>query len=110
MHPRTRKALKISAAAVSVLIIAAFKVYKVGYANPSCPFASSPPHVIGILRWIRSRDCIGMLRYARQREGDLKVGDRAPDALLVSLDGRSRQPLLQATNGKPTVLVFGSFT
>src|SRR5262245_35268984 len=49
------------------------------------------------------------LRSAK-RERDLKVGDRAPDALLVSLNGRSRQSLLQAMNGKPTVLVFGSFT
>lgn len=52
---------------------------------------------------------IGMIRYDQRREGDLKVGDRAPDAMLVSLDGTQRVPLLQR-NGKPQVLVFGSFT
>ncbi len=70
-----------------ILIVVAFEVYKIG-----------------------PRNIIGRLRYSRKREGDLKVGDRASNALLVSLDGRSRQPLLQPTNGKLTVLVFGSFT
>ena len=53
---------------------------------------------------------IGMIRYDQRREGDLKVGDRAPDALLVALDGRTRQPLLAQNASKPLVLVFGSFT
>jgi hypothetical protein len=56
------------------------------------------------------RNVIGMLRYDQRREGDLKVGDRAPDALLVSLDGKSRQTLLEPNANKPTVLIFGSFT
>lgn len=59
---------------------------------------------------IGPRNVIGMIRYDQRREGDLKVGDRAPDALLVSLDGRSRVPLLSGGGGKPTVLIFGSFT
>jgi hypothetical protein len=85
LHPTLKTILL---AVVALIVIApAFEVYKIG-----------------------PRNVIGMLRYDRRREGDLKVGDRAPDAFLVSLDGRSRQPLLQATNGKPTVLVFGSFT
>ena len=57
---------------------------------------------------IGPRNVIGMIRYDQRREGDLKVGDRAPAAMLVSLDGKSRAPLFAA--GKPTVLVFGSFT
>ncbi len=59
---------------------------------------------------IGPRNVIGMIRYDQRREGDLKVGDRAPDALLVSLDGKSRQPLLEANANQPTVLIFGSFT
>lgn len=59
---------------------------------------------------IGPRNVIGMLRYDQRRDGDLNVGDRAPDALLVSLDGRTRQPLLAAAGSKPLVLVFGSFT
>src|SRR5204862_77128 len=37
---------------------------------------------------IGPRNIIGMIRYDQRRAGDLKVGDRAPDALLVSLAGR----------------------
>lgn len=59
---------------------------------------------------IGPRNVIGMIRYDQRREGDLKVGDRAPDALLVSVDGTSRQPLLEANANQPTVLIFGSFT
>ena len=56
------------------------------------------------------RNVIGMLRYDQRREGDLKVGDRAPDAMLVSLNGKSQQPLFDASVNKPTILIFGSFT
>ncbi len=59
---------------------------------------------------IGPRNVIGMILYDQRREGDLKVGDRAPDALLVSLDGKTRPPLLEADANKPTVLIFGSFT
>lgn len=55
------------------------------------------------------RNVIGMLRYDQRREGDLKVGDRAPEAQLVSLDGKSSQSLFVADD-KPTVVIFGSFT
>jgi hypothetical protein len=58
------------------------------------------------------RDWWGLVRYAlpRMHKGDLKVGDLAPDALLVSLDGSERIPLRGKLAGKPLVLVFGSFT
>ena len=57
---------------------------------------------------IGPRNVIGMIRYDQRREGDLKVGDRAPAGMLVALDGKSQAPLL--ATGKPTVLIFGSFT
>ncbi|HVR39862.1 MAG TPA: hypothetical protein VMU84_12270 [Thermoanaerobaculia bacterium] len=67
--------------------------------------------VAGVIAWkIGPRNVIGMLRYDQRRDGDLKVGDRAPDAMLVSLDGRGRQQLLASAGSKPLVLVFGSFT
>jgi hypothetical protein len=57
------------------------------------------------------RNLIGFLRYGTQRtEGTLKVGDRAPDVSLVALDGRSDVRLAGSANGKPLVLVFGSYT
>jgi hypothetical protein len=59
---------------------------------------------------IGPRNVIGMIRYDQRREGDLKVGDRAPALSLVSLDGTSQLPLFDANLGKPTVLIFGSFT
>ena len=58
---------------------------------------------------IGPRNIIGMIRYDQRRDGDLKVGDRAPDAQLVSLDGKTRQALLPKRD-KPAVLIFGSFT
>jgi hypothetical protein len=59
---------------------------------------------------IGPRNVIGMLRYDQRRAGDLKVGDRAPDALLIPLDGKGRQALLDPAPTKPTILIFGSFT
>ena len=58
---------------------------------------------------IGPRNVIGMIRYDQRRKGDLKVGDRAPEALLVSLAGKHNVPLL-GNRTKPLVLVFGSFT
>ena len=56
------------------------------------------------------RNVIGMLRYDQRREGDLKVGDLAPDAALLALDGSTPVRLKDSVGGKPLVLVFGSFT
>jgi hypothetical protein len=58
---------------------------------------------------IGPRNIIGMLRYDQRRDGDLKVGDRAPEIQLVALDGKARQALIPDRT-KPTVLIFGSFT
>jgi hypothetical protein len=59
---------------------------------------------------IGPRNVVGMIRYDQRREGDLKVGDRAPAAMLVGLDGKSQAPLFDGSSNKPTVLIFGSFT
>ena len=59
---------------------------------------------------IGPRNVIGMIRYDQRRDGDLVVGDRAPQAMLASLDGKSRVPLFDEDTNKPTVLIFGSFT
>ena len=58
------------------------------------------------------KDAIGMVRYAlpHMHRGNLQVGSDAPDATLVSLDGATRFHIRERTNGKPLVLVFGSFT
>lgn len=58
------------------------------------------------------RDAYGMVRYAfpHMHRGNLKVGDDAPDARLVALDGDAHFHLRERTGGKPLVLVFGSFT
>ena len=56
------------------------------------------------------RNLIGMLRYDQREEGTLRVGDRAPDVPLISLDGTTPVRLAGELGGKPTVLVFGSFT
>ena len=53
---------------------------------------------------------IGMLRYDQREEGKLRVGDRAPDVSLVSLDGRNQLQLSSFIGSKPLILIFGSFT
>jgi len=58
------------------------------------------------------KDALFMVRYAlpHMHRGNLKVGDQAPDARLVALDGTSRFHIRERTAGRPLVLVFGSFT
>jgi len=58
------------------------------------------------------KDALYMVRYAlpHMHRGNLKVGDQAPDARLVALDGSTRFHIRERTSGKPLVLVFGSFT
>lgn len=58
------------------------------------------------------RDVYGFLRYAlpQWREGNLKVGDRAPDAQVYSLDGRTAMYLRDDIGKRPLVLIFGSYT
>ena len=58
---------------------------------------------------IGPRNVVGLLRYDQRHEGTLRVGDAAPDVTLTALDG-SRHPLLEGSAGRPTVLVFGSYT
>ena len=56
------------------------------------------------------RNLIGMLRYDQRQEGRLRVGDHAPDVALLALDGTTPVRLSERLGGKPTVLIFGSFT
>jgi hypothetical protein len=56
------------------------------------------------------RNLIGMLRYDQREEGKLQVGDRAPDVGLIALDGTTPVKLSEHLGGRPTVLIFGSFT
>ena len=58
------------------------------------------------------KDVFYMVRYAfpHMHRGNLKVGDQAPDARLVALDGSTRFHIRERTAGRPLVLVFGSFT
>jgi hypothetical protein len=58
------------------------------------------------------KDALYMIRYAlpHMHRGNLKVGDAAPDARLVALDGSTRFHIREKTEGRPLVLVFGSFT
>lgn len=75
------------------------------------------------LAMIGPRNVIGMLRYDTRREGELKVGDRAPDVELIGLfspGDKTTGPaglsaptpikLRDQLRGRPLVLVFGSFT
>lgn len=66
---------------------------------------------VGFVVWqIGPRNVVGMLMYDRRREGDLRVGDRAPDVALAGLEGDAELRLLARLKDRPLVLVFGSFT
>jgi hypothetical protein len=58
------------------------------------------------------RGAYGMVRYAlpHMHRGTLKVGDDAPDASVLALDGTSRFHIREKTGGRPLVIVFGSYT
>jgi len=58
------------------------------------------------------RGAYGMVRYAlpHMHRGTLRVGDNAPDASLLALDGSSRFNIRERTGAKPLVIVFGSYT
>jgi hypothetical protein len=58
------------------------------------------------------KDAYGMLRYAlpHMRRGNLKVGDDAPDARLVALDGSDHFHIRERTGERPLVIIFGSYT
>lgn len=64
----------------------------------------------GYFVWMMGpRNIIGFLRYDTRREGDLKVGDAAPDVALLSIEG-AEERLSGKLGEVPTVLIFGSFT
>lgn len=58
------------------------------------------------------KDALYMIRYAlpHMHRGNLKVGDSAPDARLIALNGADHFHIRERTGAKPLVLVFGSFT
>jgi len=70
--------------------------------------------VVGALSYMAGspKDALYMVRYAfpHMHRGTLKVGDDAPDARLLGLDGQTRFHIRERTAGRPLVLVFGSFT
>lgn len=79
--------------------------------------------LVAALAVIGPRNVIGMLRYDTRREGELKVGDRAPDVELIGLFSSGDQTtgpaglseptpikLRDQLRGRPLVLVLGSFT
>lgn len=58
------------------------------------------------------RDAYFMVRYAlpHMHRGNLKVGDAAPDARLLGLDGSTYFHLREKTGARPLVVIFGSYT
>ena len=81
-------------------MIAIFLVLLIGAFLVLCKMAGSP------------KDAYGMLRYAlpHMHSGKIKVGDDAPDARLVALDGSDHFHIRERTGGRPLVLIFGSYT
>lgn len=70
--------------------------------------------VYGVLSFMAGspKDALFMVRYAfpHMRSGSLRVGALAPDGRLTALNGTDHFQIRQRVNGKPLVLIFGSFT
>lgn len=58
------------------------------------------------------KDAVYMVRYALpyMHRGNLKVGDAAPDARLLALDGLQHFHIRERTGARPLVIIFGSYT
>lgn len=58
------------------------------------------------------KDAYGMVRYAlpHMHRGNLKIGDDAPDARLVALNGNDHFHIRERTGARPLVVIFGSYT
>jgi hypothetical protein len=58
------------------------------------------------------KDAVYMVRYALpyMHRGNLKIGDTAPDAKLLALDGTNYFHLRDRTGARPLVIIFGSYT
>jgi hypothetical protein len=58
------------------------------------------------------KDAVYMVRYALpyMHRGNLHVGDSAPDARLLNLDGISHFHIRERAGARPLVVVFGSYT
>ena len=58
------------------------------------------------------KDAISMVRYAlpHMHRGKLKIGDDAPDARLLAVDGTTRFHIRERTGKRPLMIVFGSYT
>ena len=58
------------------------------------------------------KDAYGMVRYAlpHMHRGNLKVGDDAPDARILAVDGTTHFHIRERTGKRPLMIVFGSYT
>jgi hypothetical protein len=58
------------------------------------------------------KDAYGMVRYAlpHMHRGTLRVGDDAPDARVLALDGTTGFHIRERSGRRPLVVIFGSFT
>jgi hypothetical protein len=89
---RPRRILKWTAIVLALLLATAF-----GFLSM---VAGSPKNVYGLVRYA----------LPNMHRGDLRIGDRARDAKLYSLDGLTTFHLRDRIGAKPLVLIFGSYT
>jgi regulator of protease activity HflC (stomatin/prohibitin superfamily) len=66
--------------------------------------------LVGAVLMIGPQNVWGLLRFDQRREGSLEVGDTAPDVELHAIDGVTKERLHTRIQGRPLVLIFGSYT
>src|SRR5688572_22026706 len=100
-----RKLLKIS-----LILLLTYSVLFVGFYIAMCQrpdvfssVMSKTPSIVFLIFPFKTM-------WLSAREGNLNVGDEAPDFSLETYDKRSRVQLSDFRGKKPVVLVFGSYT
>ncbi len=58
------------------------------------------------------KDAYDMVRYAlpHMHRGKLRPGDNAPDASVLTLNGKDRFQIRDRIGGRPLMIIFGSYT
>ena len=106
----TKRRIRTWISGVAALCLAGW-LYLVGYVNWAM---HQPPEVFGHVMAKMPMPAYFVLPFEtlwmRAREGQLSVGDTAPDITVKKLEDHSATSLASLWMDKPVVLVFGSYT
>ena len=94
----------VAVLAATWLLLCGLMYYEMG--RPPAQFAAFMARLPGVVFMVAPFERM----WNSAREGDLKVGDQAPDFRLETLDRKSEVSLASFRGSRPVVLIFGSYT